>query len=90
MDLLKVESRDVCYYLATRKLTTRSIPTSCIVTMKQRTPYPVMFENNNPWRYIYGTEMVEELTTNVQLIIIKRLGNHNVVAKVGLNRLKRR
>jgi len=49
--------------------------------------YPVIFENNNPWRErTMGHN--EELTANVQLNYVKSFGEHNVNAVVGFESSK--
>lgn len=50
--------------------------------------YPVIFENNNPWKE-RTTSWVEELTSNIQLSYKKQFGAHNVAAIAGLEAIKR-
>lgn len=50
--------------------------------------YPVMFENNNPWRE-RRVGHNEELTSNIQLAYNKKLGEHNIAAVVGFEAIKR-
>lgn len=50
--------------------------------------YPVIFENNNPWKE-RTTAWVEELTSNIQLSYKKSFGANNVAAIAGLEAIKR-
>jgi hypothetical protein len=76
------------YYLANRKHDNQEYTYKLYRYDEATDTYPVMFENNNPWRE-RTTAMVEELTTNVQLAYNKTFGNHNVAAVVGLESIKR-
>lgn len=75
------------YYLANRKHDNQEYTYKLYRYDEATDTYPVMFENNNPWRE-RTTAMVEELTTNVQLAYNKTFGNHNVAAVVGLESIK--
>jgi TonB-linked SusC/RagA family outer membrane protein len=50
--------------------------------------YPVMFENNNPWRE-RRTRYIEDVSSNVQLSYNKRFDEHSVAAVAGLEAWKR-
>lgn len=50
--------------------------------------YPVMFENNNPWRE-RTTEMVEEVISNIQLSYNKKISEHSIAAVLGLESIKK-
>jgi TonB-linked SusC/RagA family outer membrane protein len=50
--------------------------------------YPVIFENQNPWRE-RTTEYVEEMMSNIQLSYDKKFGDHSVAAFVGFEATKR-
>ena len=76
------------YYLANRKHDNQEYTYKLYKYDEATDTYPVMFENNNPWRE-RTTAMVEELTTNVQLSYNKTFGDHNVAALVGLESIKR-
>lgn len=76
------------YYLANRKHDNQENTYKLYKYDEATDTYPVMFENNNPWRE-RTTAMVEELTTNVQLSYNKTFGDHNVAALVGLESIKR-
>lgn len=76
------------YYLANRKHDNQEYTYKLYRYDEATDTYPVMFENNNPWRE-RTTAMVEELTTNVQLAYNKTFGDHNVAAVVGLESIKR-
>lgn len=76
------------YYLANRKHDNQEYTYKLYKYDEATDTYPVMFENNNPWRE-RTTAMVEELTTNIQLSYNKTFGDHNVAALVGLESIKR-
>src|SRR3546814_7114154 len=51
--------------------------------------YPVIFENNNPWRE-RRMGHVEEMTSNVQLNYSKSFGNHNIATIGGVESILRK
>jgi TonB-linked SusC/RagA family outer membrane protein len=76
------------YYLANQRLDNHEYTYKLYGYDEDTDTYPVIFENNNPWRE-RTQGYVEEVTTNIQLNYDKRFGDHNVAAVLGAETIKR-
>src|SRR5690554_1209448 len=76
------------YYLANQRLDNHEYTYKLYGYDEDTDTYPVIFENNNPWRE-RTQGYVEEVTTNIQLNYDKRFGDHNVSAVLGAETIKR-
>ena len=87
-DGLKSQGIDSGYYLANQRLDNHEYTYKLYGYDEDTDTYPVIFENNNPWRE-RTQGYVEEVTTNIQLNYDKRFGDHNVAAVLGAETIKR-
>lgn len=76
------------YYLANQRLDNHEYTYKLYGYNEDTDTYPVIFENNNPWRE-RTQGYVEEVTTNIQLNYDKTFGLHSVVAVLGAETIKR-
>lgn len=76
------------YYLANQKLDNQEYTYKLYGYDEATDSYPVIFENNNPWRERQYS-MVEEISTNLQLNYNNTFGDHFINAVVGLESIKR-
>ncbi|MGV3764115.1 SusC/RagA family TonB-linked outer membrane protein [Parapedobacter sp.] len=79
----------VGYYFANRRMDNQEYTYKLYGYDEATDTYPVIFENNNPWR---EREMghVEEMTSNIQLNYIKSFNNHNVSVIGGVETILRK
>ena len=76
------------YYLANQKLDNQEYTYKLYDYNAETDTYPVMFENNNPWRE-RRQGFVEEVTSNIQLSYNKRFADHTIAAVLGMEAIKR-
>src|SRR5690554_5638983 len=76
------------YYLANQRLDNHEYTYKLYGYDEDTDTYPVIFENNNPWRE-RTQGYVEEVTTNIQLAYDKKFGLHNIAAVLGAETIKR-
>ena len=76
------------YYLANQRLDNHEYTYKLYGYDEDTDTYPVIFENNNPWRE-RTQGFVEEVTTNIQLAYDKKFELHNVAAVLGAETIKR-
>lgn len=86
-DGLKVKGM-VSYYLANQRLDNQEYTYKLYGYDEKTDTYPVIFENNNPWRE-RRQGYNEEIATNIQLAYNKKFGSHTVAAVVGAESIKR-
>lgn len=79
----------VGYYFANRRMDNQEYTYKLYGYDEDTDTYPVIFENNNPWR---EREMghVEEMTSNVQLNWAKSFNNHNLSVIGGVETILRK
>jgi len=73
----------VGYYYAAQRLDNHEYTYKLYGYDEATDTYPVIFENNNPWRE-RRTGHVERMNSNVQLNYNKTFGDHNVAAIAGM------
>ena len=78
----------VGYYFANQRLDNHEYTYKLYGYDEATDTYPVIFENNNPWRE-RRMGHVEEMTSNVQLNYTKAFGNHHIAAVGGLETILR-
>ena len=78
----------VGYYLAYQQMNNQEYTYKLYGYDEATDTYPVIFENNNPWRE-RRVGHNEELMSNIQLSYNKRFGDHNVAAVAGVESIKR-
>jgi len=76
------------YYLANHRLDNQEYTYKLYGYDENTDTYPVIFENNNPWRE-RTQGYVEEVTTNLQLSYDKKFGDHTIAAVLGAETIKR-
>ncbi|MGI6074588.1 MAG: SusC/RagA family TonB-linked outer membrane protein [Fermentimonas sp.] len=76
------------YYLANQKLDNHEYTYKLYGYDEATDTYPVIFENNNPWRE-RRQGYIEEVTSNVQLSYNKRFGEHTISSVLGAETIKR-
>ncbi len=76
------------YYLANQRLDNQEYTYKLYGYDESTDTYPVIFENNNPWRE-RTQGYVEEVTSNIQLSYNKTLGAHSFAAVIGAEAIKR-
>lgn len=78
----------VGYYFANQRLDNHEYTYKLYGYDEATDTYPVIFENNNPWRE-RRMGHVEEMTSNVQLNYTKTFGSHHIAAVGGLETILR-
>lgn len=78
----------VGYYLAYEQLNNHEYTYKLYGYDPATDTYPVIFENNNPWRE-RQVKHVEELTSNLRLTYDKTFGQHHIAAVLGMDASKR-
>ncbi|WP_225975141.1 SusC/RagA family TonB-linked outer membrane protein [Anseongella ginsenosidimutans] len=78
----------VSYYYANRKMDNHEYTYKLYGYDEDTDTYPVIFENNNPWRE-RDMRHVEELTSNLQLAYTKNIADHNLTVIGGMETIKR-
>ena len=76
------------YFFADQRLDNHEYTYKLYEYDEETDTYPVIFENNNPWRERTRSS-VEEVTTNLQLSYDKKFGGHTIAAVVGAETIKR-
>lgn len=76
------------YFLANQRLDNHEYTYKLYGYDEETDTYPVIFENNNPWRE-RTQGYTEEVTTNVQLAYDKRINDHTIAAVLGAETIKR-
>ncbi len=76
------------YYLANQRLDNQEYTYKLYGYDEKTDTYPVIFENNNPWRE-RRQGYVEEITSNVQLSYNKVFGEHTIAGVLGAEAIKR-
>ena len=76
------------YFLANQKLDNHEYTYKLYGYDEDTDTYPVIFENNNPWRE-RTQGFTEDVTTNIQLAYDKKFGLHNIAAVLGAETIKR-
>ncbi len=76
------------YYLANQRLDNQEYTYKLYGYDESTDTYPVIFENNNPWRE-RTQGYVEEVTSNIQLSYNKTFGAHSFAAVIGAEAIKR-
>ncbi|HAF60776.1 MAG TPA: SusC/RagA family protein [Anaerolineaceae bacterium] len=76
------------YYFANHRLDNQEYTYKLYGYDENTDTYPVIFENNNPWRE-RTQGYVEEVTTNLQLSYDKKFGDHTIAAVLGAETIKR-
>ncbi len=76
------------YFLANQKLDNHEYTYKLYGYDDETDTYPVIFENNNPWRE-RRQGYTEDVTTNIQLAYDKKFGLHNIAAVLGAETIKR-
>ncbi len=79
----------VGYYYASQRMDNHEYTYKLYDYDEATDTYPVIFENNNPWRE-RRMGHVEEMTSNVQLNYSKSFGNHNIAAIGGVESILRK
>ncbi|MFZ4261541.1 SusC/RagA family TonB-linked outer membrane protein [Sphingobacterium sp. HJSM2_6] len=87
MDGLKAKAL-IGYYFANQKLDNHEFTYKLYEYRESDDTYPVIFENNNPWRE-RRMGYVEELTSNIQLNYAKTFNSHSINALVGFETIQR-
>ncbi|MFS8616689.1 MAG: SusC/RagA family TonB-linked outer membrane protein, partial [Solitalea sp.] len=78
----------VSYYYANRKMDNHEYTYKLYGYDEDTDTYPVIFENNNPWRE-RDIRHVEELTSNLQLAYNKSIDQHNFTIIGGMETIQR-
>ena len=76
------------YFLANQRMDNHEYTYKLYGYDEDTDTYPVIFENNNPWRE-RRQGYTEEVTTNIQLAYDKKFGLHNIAAVLGAETIKR-
>lgn len=76
------------YFLANQRLDNHEYTYKLYGYDEDTDTYPVIFENNNPWRE-RTQGYTEDVTTNFQLAYDKKFGLHNIAAIIGSETIKR-
>ncbi|HWK56081.1 MAG TPA: SusC/RagA family TonB-linked outer membrane protein [Parapedobacter sp.] len=79
----------VGYYYASRRMDNHEYTYKLYEYDEATDTYPVIFENNNPWRE-RAMDHVEEMTSNVQLNYNKAFGGHTIAVVGGLETILRK
>jgi len=87
LDGLKAKAL-VGYYYANQRLDNQEYTYQLYGYDEDTDTYPVIFQNNNPWRE-RRMGHVEELTSNLQLAYNKAFGRHTVAAVTGMEAIQR-
>ena len=78
----------VSYYLANQRMDNHEYTYKLYGYEEDTDTYPVIFENNNPWRE-RRQGYTEEITSNFQLSYNKKFGEHTIGAVAGAEAIKR-
>nr|WP_294081585.1 TonB-dependent receptor [Proteiniphilum sp. UBA5384] len=76
------------YYLANHRVDNHEYTYKLYGYDEDSNTYPVIFENNNPWRE-RTQGYVEEVTSNIQLSYNKKIADHSIAAVLGMETIKR-
>ena len=76
------------YFLANQRLDNHEYTYKLYGYDEDTDTYPVIFENNNPWRE-RTQGYTEDVTTNFQLAYDKKFGLHSIAAIIGSETIKR-
>ena len=87
LDGLKLKAL-ASYYYANRQLDNQEYTYKLYGYDEKSNTYPVIFENNNPWRERTQSR-VEEVTSNIQLSYGNTFGAHTISAVLGAEAIRR-